>query len=737
MDILSNLNDEQQEAVIHPGGPLLIFAGAGSGKTRVLTHRVAYLIRELGVPPRNILCVTFTNKAAGEMRERINGLIGRLSFEMWVGTFHATCARMLREHGDKIGLDRNFVVFDTGDQNTLVKECLTQMDLDDKQFPPRQILDLIGKAKEEMISPRDFLQYYSGHFEEIAARVYRLYQEKLHQSRALDFDDLIYFGVRLLEERADVLEHYQDKFRHILVDEYQDINMCQYKLVKNLAAQYRNLCVVGDDDQSIYGWRGADVKLILAFEQDYPDAKVVKLEQNYRSTQRILDAAFHVVRNNRFRKDKQLWTQNAEGEHLILFEAGNEQEEAAFVAGAIRKKMLEEKRSLKEFAILYRTNAQSRVFEEVFINHQLPYKIVGGLRFYERKEVKDIIAYLRLLHNPHDGLSLRRVINVPARGIGTASVDKVAAYASLKDISLYEAVLQIEQIAEIQGKSRKAIKEFADMIELLRRYKDQLSVPQLLAEVIDRTGYIRQLKEERSIEAQTRIENIQEFVTAAKEFDTNDPDKTLRAFLEQVALMSDVDSYDTGSEAVVLMTLHSAKGLEFPVVFMVGMEEGIFPHSRSLWDDRQLEEERRLCYVGITRAREQLYLTYAWRRTLWGATQTNRISRFLQEVPNELFAKNAPKSQVQKKLWDEPAPAQSAPTRTASERHKEILRSVFPEDEQEGVVLKPGDKVRHSKFGEGLVLNATGSGSEAQVSVHFPDYGVKKLMLAWAKLEKV
>ncbi|GAB4465505.1 MAG: hypothetical protein OHK0029_36190 [Armatimonadaceae bacterium] len=1107
--LLENLNPSQRAAVLHAQGPLLILAGAGSGKTRVLTHRIAYLIGRRGVRPRNILAVTFTNKAANEMRERLSALLGApATKEMWVGTFHAICARMLRERGQAIGLERDFVVYDDGDQVTLIKECLHQLNLDDRQYPPRSVLSFISRAKEKLISADDFGKQFKGVFENVVGKIYPLYQEKLKLNRALDFDDLIYFAVRLLEQREDIRAYYQGKFRYVLVDEYQDVNHSQFRLTQLLSDGNRNICVVGDEDQclppqtpiqtatgttpiselsegdavagsgggnptfsavahvhqrhydgelfavrgegfelratpqhlvfarlsldsslfyiylmyradkgyrigitkalrrgfkagapqdqvgliirciqehadkmwilksaatfgearfwecflsakyglptmvfhsvgregimggqewidhlydeldteaaaerlmrdlhinpafphhrpqggkrrqsvlfsmfggyrtsrtmragehritwcarnepmaallkaegfpvrpsklsgfkietarsdyaagvalakeianagcmevfnrarinketylilpishvqpgmrvlteregeliesevtevtreeysgpvydleverlhtyiaggmlvhnSIYGWRGADVSIILGFEDTYPDATVIKLEQNYRSTQNILDAAYQVVSRNRGRKDKKLWTENPPGSELVTYEALNEQEEGVYLAGCIREGVESGKRRFSDYAVLYRTNAQSRVLEEVLINYRIPYKIVGGVRFYERREIKDLLAYLRLVHNPYDSVALRRVVNVPARGVGAGTWQKIENAVTLKNLGLWDVLTDTAELG-LKGTGKKGIEQFVALIAYLHGKRKDLSVTQITEEVIERTGYVRELEQERTVDAQNRIENIRELLSVTRQFEESTPnpeDATLSNFLEVTALMADIDSLeDTGADFVVLMTLHSAKGLEFPVVFMTGLEEGIFPHSRSMQSDREMEEERRLAYVGITRAREELYLTFANRRTIFGNTQMTQVSRFLRDIPKELL--NSPHGKSSGAIgggarvlgrWsrDEYSQINSWDEAQEGTRAAEKARGpVAPSSATTGTVFKIGEKVKHAVFGNGTVLSCVGEGDEAQVTVAFPNVGVKKLVAGYARLEKV
>jgi DNA helicase II / ATP-dependent DNA helicase PcrA len=754
VNLLDELNPEQREAVTHTEGPLLILAGAGSGKTRVLTHRVAYLLRQ-GVPGANILAVTFTNKAAAEMKERILRLVGSRAYESWIGTFHATCARLLRQEGEAIGLHRDFVVFDDTDQLAVIRECLAALDIADDRFKPRPVLSAISRAKEELIGPEEYRRKFHGLFEDVVARVFPLYQEKLAASRAVDFDDLIAFAVRLLREHPSVREYYADKFRYILIDEYQDVNRAQYVLVKLLAEKHRNLCVVGDDDQSVYKFRGADVRLILAFEEDYPDAKVIKLERNYRSTQTILDAAYHVVRHNRGRKEKRLWTDRDGGTPILFHEATDEHDEASFVARAIQAAV--DRGSLYgDFAILYRTNAQSRVLEELLLRYRMPHRVVGSHRFYDRREVKDILAYLRLVANPHDAVSLRRVINSPPRSIGAVTMQRLEAYAQAEEVSLFDALKAADQIEGITARARAAIRQFVEILELLALYRDSLSVTALVSEVLDRTGYIRELKSEGTLEAHDREQNVQELISVTKEFDSSAEEKTLSAFLEHVALMSDVDTYQQSESTVTLMTLHAAKGLEFPGVFLVGMEEGIFPHSRALYEEQELEEERRLCYVGITRAKEQLTLTSAARRTLFGSVQVNRPSRFLGEIPEELFGDALPSARrrdprVADTRWgdEDDGPVIGGQRSPASRREgSSSIRSLDVNQlvdalKTRGSAARPagafqaGDRVRHDRFGDGIVTRSRGAGEEEQVTVIFPGHGEKTLLAGIARLQKL
>lgn len=731
-NILDELNPAQRQAVEHTGGPLLIFAGAGSGKTRALTHRIAYLIGEHGVHPRNILAVTFTNKAAREMRERIEGLIGAQALsEMWVGTFHAMSARLIRISGEHIGLDRDFVIYDESDQASVIRECLEELNLDEKQFPAKSILYKISAAKEQLVLPDDYAEAFSHKYDSIVARVYPLYQEKLRKYNALDFDDLILYAVRLLDQCPEVREQYQRKFQHVLVDEYQDINQSQFQLVRILAEESRNICVVGDDDQSIYSWRGADVELILQFKKHYKDAKVVKLEQNYRSTRNILDAAYHVISRNENRAEKQLWTDRDPGALLTRIEAVDEHDEAAKVVARIRDRVQRGEFGFGAFVVLYRMNAQSRLFEEALMNYRVPYRIVGGVRFYERKEIKDLMAYLRLAHNPMDNVSLKRIINVPIRSIGPTTLGRVETFAREHDISLFEALRRVEEI-EVQPKMKRAIQQFSALLDFLHEKREEYSVGKLLTEIVENIGFLADLQRAGTREADSRVENVKEFFDVIEEFENTSEDSSLRSFLEQVALVTDIDSLEEGQEAVTLMTLHSAKGLEFPVVFVVGMEEGIFPHSRSIQDRDGLEEERRLCYVGMTRAEDELFLCHAYCRTLFGMRERAMASRFLRDIPDELFGR---------KKIEAPAPAPTRRSMTSMAKDASLWKQSPPpamgKRKPAKSPFKAGDRVKHNVFGLGIVVSADPAGADTQVTVAFEEVGIKKLMLSFAPLEKV
>lgn len=703
----------QRDAVTHIEGPLLMLAGAGSGKTRVLTYRVAYLIKEKGVNPQNILAITFTNKAAEEMKERIEQLIGEISGRMWIGTFHATCAKILRKEAHRLGYKRNFVIYDQGDSNRLVSACLKDLNLDTKRFPPTSMASAISAAKNELIDAETFASRAQTYLDKVIADVYHRYQQRIYQSNAMDFDDLIMFVVNLFQLFPNVLKAHREKFKYILIDEYQDTNHAQYVFVNLLAGGYRNLAVVGDPDQSIYQFRGADIRNILEFENDYPDAKVITLDQNYRSTQVILEAANYVIQNNRGRKPKSLWTTNARGEAITRYQAENEHDEAAFVATEIERLREIEERRYGNFAIFYRTNAQSRVFEDIFMRFGLPYKIVGGLRFYERAEIKDILAYLRAISNPEDAVSLKRIINVPKRSIGKTTLENVEKLAAKENIGFYEALKRVDTPPRQVGgwltdRAKREIGNFLSILDELGEFVGKRSLFDFIQSVLEKTGYVAALEEERTVEAMGKVENVKELLSVAREFETNlSPavgGATLDDFLEHISLLTDIDLYEEEAEAVTLMTLHNAKGLEFPVVFVAGMEDGIFPHIRSLTDLSELEEERRLCYVGITRAKERLYLTHAWSRSLWGGTSYQMQSRFLREIPETLVQ---PVEEVEAKI---PIPQQVVAT------------------------FAVGDEVVHKKFGRGRVVAVKGSD---QVTVLFPTEGEKTLLVSYAPLEKV
>lgn len=738
MSDLELLNREQQEAVLHVDGPLLILAGAGSGKTRVLTYRIAHLIDECGVNPWNILAITFTNKAAGEMRERVDKIVGYGSESIWVSTFHSTCVRILRRYIDRLGYDTNFTIYDTEDQKTVMKSVCQKLQLDSKLYKERMLLNVISHAKDEYISPNEFLLEAKGDFrQEKIAQAYVEYQKELKKNNALDFDDLLVKTVELFQSCPDVLEYYQNRFRYIMVDEYQDTNTVQFKFISTLARQYRNLCVVGDDDQSIYKFRGANIRNILDFEKVFPDAKVVKLEQNYRSTQNILNAANGVIANNRGRKEKALWTENEQGEPILFQQFQNGYEEAEYVSGEISKKVRKGEAEYQDFAVLYRTNAQSRLFEEKFLYANIPYKIVGGVNFYSRKEIKDILAYLKTIDNGKDDLAVRRIINVPKRGIGNVTLAKVQAYADSRDISFFEA---LEEAGEIQGLGKAALKiqPFVHLIHEMRLSLADMSMQDLIQAILDKTGYAEELKNEDTDESKARLENIDEFINKAVTYEEGAEEPNLSGFLEEVALVADIDSVEDGDNRVLLMTLHSAKGLEFPYVYLAGMEDGLFPSYMSIAADdptEEIEEERRLCYVGITRAMKELTITCARCRMVRGETQYNNVSRFVREIPSELLARKSVMPREPKKP--------EVPQHTSYQKAKEAFRTKTFDPQQFKVVKADkldytvGDQVSHVKFGKGTVLEITEGGRDYEVKVDFERFGVKKMFASFAKLKKV
>jgi DNA helicase-2/ATP-dependent DNA helicase PcrA len=735
--LLAALNPVQRDAVTHEGGPLLILAGAGSGKTRVLTYRIAYLLETGQVKPQEILAITFTNKAADEMKERVFQLVGSIARGIWISTFHAACARILRAEIQALGYKRTFSVYDDRDSYRLVTECLKELNIDPKQYTPSAILNQISLAKNELLGYEEYAAAATTHFEKIVAQAFARYQEKLYGNNALDFDDLLVLTVRLFQLFPNVLEKYRTRFRSILVDEYQDTNHAQYVLVKMLAEKHRNLVVVGDDDQSVYGWRGADVRNILDFESDFPEARVIRLEQNYRSTQVILEAANYVISHNTRRKPKTLWTTNARGEAITAYQAEDEYDEARFVAGEIERLRAVEGARYRDIAVFYRVNAQSRVLEEVMMRHGIPYRIVGGVKFYERAEIKDMLAYLRLLINPDDDISLKRVINAPRRGIGQTTLAHLEMLAARNRSSLYEAVRAAGDFPLIAPAAKRALKAFVDVIEDLKGRAFELTPPHLIEEVAEKTGYLPALKEERTIEAEGRIENIKELINVAYSFVQLYPDAKIDSFLERVSLISDIDTLDAREDAITLMTLHNAKGLEFPVVFIVGLEDGLFPHSRSLYDQDQLEEERRLCYVGITRAKERLYLTHAWRRRVYGEYSWCTPSRFLSEIPSELVEPVG--EEVMASTPSVVGTSGAAGRREVSAREGDIAppsRAPAPPKKREipQLHLRAGDRVRHRQFGEGTVTDVKPGG---RVTVDFDDHGQKTLLLDYAPLEKL
>lgn len=745
MSIYDTLNEPQREAVNYTDGPLLILAGAGSGKTRVLTHRIAYLIDEKGVNPWNILAITFTNKAAGEMRNRVDQLVGYGSESIWVSTFHSMCVRILRRHIGLLGYDTNFTIYDTDDQKTLMKDICKLLQIDTKILKERSLMASISHAKEELITPEEFTLNAGGDFSQRkVAEVYTEYERQLRANNALDFDDLLLKTVQLFQTQRDVLDYYQERFRYIMVDEYQDTNTVQFELVRLLASRYRNLCVVGDDDQSIYKFRGANIKNILNFEQFFEETKVIKLEQNYRSTGNILNAANAVIRNNYGRKKKTLWTDNGDGGKIRLRQFDTAFDEAEYIVDDIRRHVDDGEGAYNDHAILYRTNAQSRMFEEKFVSANVPYKIVGGINFYARREIKDLLSYLKTVDNGKDDLAVRRIVNVPKRGIGLTSINRVQDYAAAYEIGCYDALRAVDLIPNI-GRGASKLESFVALIEHFKTDAKDMSISDLMQEIIEETGYIESLQAEDLIEAEARIENIDELMSkiAAYEEDCEERNEpaTLSGFLEEVALVADIDSLDENTDYVVLMTLHSAKGLEFPHVYLAGMEEGLFPSYMTIssGDQDELEEERRLCYVGITRAEEELTLTCARRRMVRGETQFNRMSRFLKEIPMELVSTGElfQKEEKPEKL----AQKTNAYMQAKQAFHTKPFAAARPAKQfgnpSGGPGYAVGDRVRHMKFGEGTVQNIIEGGRDYEVTVEFEGAGVKKMFAMFAKLEKI
>lgn len=743
--LLDTLNKEQKEAVLCTEGPLLILAGAGSGKTRVITHRIAWLIEDKQVNPWNIMAITFTNKAAGEMRERVDELVGFGSESIWVSTFHSSCVRILRRYIDKIGYDNNFTIYDTDDQKTVIREICKRLNYDTKTLKERTLIAAISSAKNEMLTPEQLKKRAGDNFgEQRIAKVYQEYQEQLKKNNALDFDDLLVKAVELLESCPDVLDYYQERFRYIMIDEYQDTNTVQFRFVSLLAAKYKNLCVVGDDDQSIYKFRGANIYNILNFEKHFPNARVIKLEQNYRSTQTILDAANGVIKNNEGRKEKALWTENGTGDKIDFEQFDTAYEEADYIAKDIRKKVEAGDYQYKDCAILYRTNAQSRLFEERFVISGIPYKIVGGVNFYARKEIKDLLCYLKTIDNARDDLAVRRIINVPKRGIGATTLNRVQEYADAHDISFYNALRGAEEITTL-GRAASKIKPFVMFIQSMRSKAEILGVSELLRDIIEQTGYVTELEAEDTEEAKARIENIDELISKAAAYEDvceeNGEPASLSGFLEEVALVADIDSLDEDQDYVILMTLHSAKGLEFPQVYLAGMEDGLFPSYMSIVADdaaAELEEERRLAYVGITRAKQNLAITCAKQRMVRGETQYNKVSRFVKEIPRELLSGAVRKEKEHKE-----------PKAATYQQAKQIFRAKpygMPQKQEKSfgtpgnpasLGYQEGDRVRHMKFGEGTVQNIVQGGRDYEVTVDFDKVGVKKMFASFAKLKKV
>ena len=729
---LSTLNDMQRKAVEKTEGPVLILAGAGSGKTTVLVNRIAYIIETKNIRPYNIMAITFTNKAANEMKERVSRVIGDLSQDMWLCTFHSACVRILRSHIALLGFNNDFVIYDTGDTKTVLKECYKELNIDEKNYPFRSVAAAISSAKDNMQSPEIFCAVNSADYRKIKiGEIYTLYQKKLKANNAVDFDDILFFAVQVLSENPQVLAKYQERFQYIMVDEYQDTNNAQYMLISMLASKHENICVVGDDDQSIYKFRGANIQNILNFEDTFADTTVIKLEQNYRSTSTILDAANAVIHNNRERKNKSLWTENGQGDKIKTHIGYNERDEAVYIANEIEK-LHQKGTSYSDIAILYRTNAQSRVIEDLLLRSAIPYKVVGGLRFYDRKEIKDIVAYLRLIHNPNDSISLQRIINEPKRGIGKTTLDKISEIASDFDLSSFEVARYANQYSEL---SRSAVKlvEFCDMITSLQKSMHTMPIKDFVEKVMNDTGYTAALITENTVESKTRIDNLGEFLSAISEYEKSEENPTLSGFLENVALISDLDGYDEDEEVCVLMTIHSAKGLEFPVVYLSGMEEGLFPSARSMNTAEDLEEERRLCYVAITRAKKHLYITGARSRTLYGQTTHQVTSRFLGEIPPEYLIEDGISSadRISGSLSHIPIK-----TKTAS---NEVFRriSTAASAPKAEIDFSPGDRVMHKKFGEGTIKAVQRFEKDAMVEILFDSGETKRLMAAFAKLTKI
>lgn len=756
-NLIEGLNDKQKEAVLATEGPCLVIAGAGSGKTKVLTHKIAYLISEKNVKPYNILAITFTNKAASEMKQRVEKIVGDVAQEMWMGTFHSICVRILRRFIDRIGFDTSFLIFDTSDQKTVVKECLKALNIDDKTFSDRSVLSEISNAKNEMLTPKAYQAKYSGEFrKEKIGQVYELYQKRLRENNAIDFDDIINYTIDILSENPDVLQYYTEKFKYVLVDEYQDTNKAQFTLVTILASRYGNITVVGDNDQGIYSFRGADISNILNFEKDFPGTKIIKLEQNYRCTGNILKAANAVIKHNENKYEKKLWTENEEGSLPCLYQAEDEYDEANYVVKQIEHLKTEEYLKPKDFVILYRMNAQSRAIEDILRRENIPYKIVGGLKFYERKEIKDTIAYLRLIHNTSDNLSLKRIINEPKRGIGKTSLDKIQEISDRTGTSMYEIIKHAEEFD--LNRVRANAEEFINLIEELRLKKQELSISELLKELLNKSGYTRALELENTVEAETRMQNLEEFLTVAIEFEEESADNTLPEFLESITLSSDVDEMQDEDNTVTLMTLHSAKGLEFPVVFLVGMEEGIFPGYKSIGEPKELEEERRLFYVGITRAKQFLHLTCAKHRTIFGSTSYNAVSRFIKEIPDNLLDGVVNNDQEEKfndmsYNWEYgKTSAGKVTTYKFDEAKNEIkqkstyqfrtaesfLSSLSQKQANSGVDItkyKEGMRIYHKKFGEGIIQKIEAEGDDYKLDIQFDKSGHKRLMAKFANLE--
>ena len=711
-EILKNLNQAQKKAVEHYKGPELVLAGAGSGKTRVLTRRIGYLINHYGVSPYNILAVTFTNKAANEMKERVKDMVGGVNRSLWVSTFHSFCVRILRREAEKLGYNQNFVIFDSLDQRKLVKEVLKSKNLDPKKTKPRSVLNKISNAKNELKTPEQMSALSGSFFDQTAAELYEEYQKRLKENNAMDFDDLIQQTVILFEEFPLVLEHYQERFKYILVDEYQDVNHAQYQLVNLLAERYRNVCVVGDPDQGIYGFRGADIRNILNFEDDYPDVKTIRLEQNYRSKGNILKAAQAVIKNNSSRKEKELWTDQGEGPKLELYEAKDEKEEADFVCSTAKELTKKEDLTYDDLAVLYRTNSQSRAFEDMLMKYGIPYQIVGGVRFYERKEIKDVMAYLRLIYNPADNISFLRIINRPKRGIGAGTLGKVQDFAEAEGLNLYDAALKSKENPALSGTYAKRVLHFTEIIEELRAEQDEIALARLTEKLLDKSGYRHNLEDKKTAEAENRLENIEELFSVINEYMKNSDNNTLAGFLEEVTLMADIDSMDEEQSVLTLMTIHSAKGLEFPVVFLVGMEDGIFPHSNSMFEQKGMEEERRLCYVGMTRAEERLYLSRAQVRLRFGERKMNPPSQFIEEIPAELLSG-------------------AEDNRSEMAKEEELIHS-----DNSGTNYAIGQKIVHPRWGIGTILSIRGE-ENPELKIAFEEGKTRNLLAEYAPIQKV
>ena len=761
-DLIEGLNDRQKEAVMTTEGPCLVIAGAGSGKTKVLTHKIAYLISEKYVKPWNIIAITFTNKAANEMKERISNIIGDAANDLWMGTFHSICVKILRKYIDRIGFEHSFLIFDTSDQKTLIKECLKELKIDDKLFTDRAVMSEISNGKNEMLEPKAYQTKYAGDYrKEIIGKIYELYQQRLKENNALDFDDIINYAIKVLTENPDVLEYYTEKFKYVLVDEYQDTNKAQFMLVSILASKYGNITVVGDNDQGIYSFRGADITNILNFEKDFPGTKIIKLEQNYRCTGNILKAANAVIKHNDNKYEKKLWTANDEGTLPSIYQAEDEYDEATYIVSQINHLKTEEYYKYSDFVVLYRMNSQSRAIEDILRREDIPYKIVGGLKFYERKEIKDIIAYLRLIYNPSDNISLKRIINEPKRGIGKTSLDNIQQIAEQNGISMYEIIKNAEQYGLNRVKANAD--EFINLIEELRVKQNELSISELIKETLNKSGYTKALELENSVEAESRIQNLEEFLTVAIEFEEEFADNTLGEFLENITLSSDIDNVEDAENSVTLMTLHSAKGLEFPTVFLVGLEEGIFPGYKSIGEENALQEERRLFYVGITRAKEHLYLTCAKRRTIFGSTSYNAISRFVKEIPKDLLdgyedvieEKKQETFEDSKYEWKYGNNTSKVKTYNLNDENYEIkkkvplntqfqyrtaesfLSSLNKNKEKDFDIskYKEGQRVYHKKFGEGTINKIEEEGEDYKVDINFDKVGHKRLMAKFAGLE--